>query len=71
MILSAFIKKGKREIDNKWSLRWVQERVTPPDRQNIGQVLKNNGMKFYSEFPLLLKNHGWSCQDECYIVQIK
>ena len=70
MILSDFIRKGKREIDNKWSLRWVQERVTPPERQNIGQVLKNNGMKFYSEFPLLVKNQGRSCQDECYIEQI-
>ncbi len=70
MILSDFIKKGKREIDSQWSLRWVRERVTPPERQNIGQVLKNNGMKFYSEFPLLLKNQGRSCQDECYIEQI-
>ena len=71
LILSDFIRKGIREIDNKWSLRWVQGRVTPPERQNIGQVLKNNGMKFYSEFPLLLKNKGWSCQDECYIEKIK
>ena len=71
LILSDFIRKGKRELDHKWSLRWVQGRVTPPERQNIGQVLKNNGMEFYSEFPLLLKNQRWSCQDECYIVQIK
>ena len=70
LILSDFIRKGIREIDNKWSLRWVQGRVTPPERQNIGQVLKNNGMKFYSEFPLLMKNKGWCCQDECYIEQI-
>ena len=70
MILSDFIQKGKREIDSRWSLRWVQERVTPPERQNIGQILKNNGMKFYSEFPLLLKNQGRSCQDECYIEQM-
>ncbi len=71
LILSDFIRKGIREIDNKWSLRWVQGRVTPPERQNIGQVLKNNGMKFYSEFPLLMKNKGWCCQDECYIEQIE
>lgn len=70
MILSDFIRKGQREIDSRWSLRWVQERVTPPERQNIGQILKNNNMKFYSEFPLLLKNQGRSCQDECYIEQI-
>lgn len=71
LILSDFIQKGEREIGNKWSLKWVQGRVTPPERQNIGQVMKNNGMKFYSEFPLLVKNQGRSCQDECYIEQIK
>ena len=71
LILSDFIRKGVREIDHTWSLRWVQGRVTPQERQNIGQVLKNNGMKFYSEFPLLMKNKGWCCQDECYIEQIK
>lgn len=70
LILAAFIEKGQRKIGNEWSLRWVQERVIPQERQNIGQILKNNGMEYYSEFPLLLKNQGRSCQDECYIEQI-
>ena len=70
LILADFIQKGEREIGNAWSLRWVQGRVIPPERQNIGQILKKNGMKFYSEFPLLLSNQGRSCQDECYIEQI-
>lgn len=70
LILANFIQKGKRKIGNEWSLRWVQERVIPQERQNIGQILKNNGMEYYSEFPLLLQNQGRSCQDECYIEQI-
>ena len=70
LILADFIQKGKREIGAKWSLRWVQSRVIPPERQNIGQILKNNEMKFYSEFPFLLKNQGRSCLDECYIEQV-
>lgn len=64
------IQKGQRKLDKKWSFRWVQERVTPPERQNIGQILKANNMSEYDEFKLLVKNQGQSCQDECYIVEV-
>lgn len=70
LILASFIEQGQLHIGNEWSLRWVQERVIPSERQNIGAILKKCGMKFYSEFPLLLQNQGRSCQDECYIEQI-
>lgn len=45
--------------------------MTPPERQNLGQVLKANNMKEYDEFKLLVKNEGRSCQDECYIVAVE
>ncbi len=70
LIISDFIQKGKREIGHDWSLRWVQGRVVPAERQNIGQILRKNGMEFYSEFPLLVKNQGRCCQDECYIEEV-
>lgn len=47
----------------------MRERVIPPERQNIGQILRENNMAFYDEFPLLVSNQGRSCQDECYLVQ--
>lgn len=70
MLIAEFIKKGRRKIDKKWSFRWVQERVTPPNRQNIGQILKANHMKEYDEFSFLVKSAGRTCQDDCYIVEI-
>lgn len=70
LIIAAFIEKGQRKIGKEWSLRWVQERVTPPDRQNIGQILRVNHMTEYDEFKFLVKNEGRSCQDECYIVEL-
>lgn len=70
LIIAHFIQKNSRKIDKKWSFRWVQERVTPPERQNLGQILKANNMKEYDTFPLLIKNEGRCCQDECYIVRI-
>ena len=69
LIIAAFIEKNQRVIGKEWSLRWVRERVIPPDRQNIGQILRENNMKFYDEFPLLVSNQGRSCQDECYLVR--
>ena len=70
LIIADFIKKGQRKIGREWSLRWVQERVTPPNRQNIGQILRVNHMTEYDEFKFLVKNEGRSCQDECYIVEV-
>ena len=70
-ILSDFIKKNKYKIGKEWSSRWVRERVTPSERQNIGQILKANQMTEYDEFKFLVKNEGRSCQDECYIEQVE
>lgn len=66
-MISLFLKKGIRSIDSDWSLRWVQSRIIPSSRQNIGEILRINGMRSYDEHELLLKNEGRSCQDEFYI----
>ena len=68
-IISDFIKKNQYKIGKEWSSRWVSQRVTPLERQNIGQILKANHMTEYDEFQFLLKNEGRCCQDECYIVK--
>lgn len=70
LIIADLIEKGQRQIGKKWSLRWVKQRVIPPERQNIGQILRENHMKYYDEFPLLLMNQGRSCHDECYLVEV-
>lgn len=69
-LLSSFVKRGQRHVGNEWSLKWVQSRIVPPGRQNIGQILRENGMKRYDEYELLIKNQGRSCQDECYLEQL-
>ena len=66
-MMSLFLKKGIRTIDEEWSMRWVQSRIIPSSRQNIGEILRVNGMCSYDEHKLLLKNEGRSCQDEFYI----
>ena len=70
-ILSLLAKQGIREIDDKWARRFVKERVVPPDRQNIGMIMRELHMKKYSEFPILEFTGGRCCMDDFYLEEIK
>lgn len=70
-IMASFVKRGKRTVGNDWSMRWVRERIVPNTRQNIGQIMRENGMKRYDEHELLVKNQGRCCQDDYYIEELK
>ena len=63
-------RKGIREIDDKWARRFVKERVVPPERQNIGMILREVGIGYYSEFPLLVYTGGRCSMDEFFIEEI-
>ncbi|MBR2823489.1 MAG: hypothetical protein IKE24_07385 [Clostridia bacterium] len=43
---------------------WVQQLIVPQDRQNIGQVLKENGLGVYDEFQLLMLTMGRCAQED-------
>ena len=58
LLLSSFIKKGETSVNSYWSKLWVQQRIVPPDRQNLGQVLKDNHLNEYDEFDLLMLSMG-------------
>ena len=66
LLLSSFIKRGEKTINSYWSLMWVRQRIIPSDRQNIGQVLKENGMEEYDEFKLLMSGQGRCAQDDYF-----
>lgn len=63
-------REGIREIEDKWARRFVKERVVPPDRQNIGMILREVGMDYYREFPLLIYTSGRCCMDDFYLEEI-
>ena len=69
--MSLFAKKGKYHLEPEESLRWVRSRIIPNSRQNIGQILRENGWKSYDEQLLLTKNKGMSCQDEFYLEEME
>lgn len=70
MILSKFAERGETTVDHYWSGIWVKERIIPTDRQNLGQILHENGMDSYDEFALLTLANGRCAQDDYYITEI-
>lgn len=71
LLLSTFVKKGETSINSYWSKLWVQQRIVPTDRQNLGQVLKDNHLKEYDEFGLLILTMGRCAQDDYYLAPIE
>jgi hypothetical protein len=67
LILSSFAERGQLTVNSYWSKQWVQQRIVPPDRQNIGQVLKDNGLDEYDEYKLLILAMGRCAQDDYYL----
>lgn len=53
-----------------WSKIWVQQRIVPIDRQNIGEILRDNHLKEYDEYELLMLAMGRCAQDDYYLVPI-
>lgn len=68
LLLSAFAQKGEHTINSYWSEMWVRQRIVPSDRQNIGQILRDNGLKAYDEYALLMLSAGKCEQDDYYLV---
>ncbi len=71
MTLGALAQKGLRRIEGEWVERWVRERVPPPGRQNLGEVLKANNLEFYDEYELFFTAEGRCAQDDFFIRAIE
>ena len=64
LLLDSFVKRGETTVNSYWSKIWVQQRIVPPDRQNIGEILRDNHLKEYDEYALLMLAMGRCAQDE-------
>ena len=69
-MLASFADHGEYSINSAWSRRFVQQRIVPQDRQNIGQILVDNGLSEYDEFSLLMLSMGLCEQDDCYLEEV-
>ena len=71
LLLSSFVKRGRYSVDPYFSRMWVELRIIPPDRQNLGMILRDNGLDEYDPYQLLVLANGRCAQDDCYIVKLK
>lgn len=70
-MMRLFAQKRLYEPGKEWSLRWVQERIVPIDRQGIGIALRENGLNHYDACALLEKNQGRSTLDDLLVLPCK
>ena len=42
LLISSFVKRGEKSLDPQSSRLWAELRIIPPDRQNLGMVLRDN-----------------------------
>lgn len=70
MMFTLFMKKNIYTLDSHWSKKWVCSRIIPPDRQNLGQILKENNMKHYDEYTLLMKSKGICSHDDFAVEEV-
>lgn len=70
IMFALFAERGKRELPDKWARRWVEERVPPQGRQNLGEILRANDLDAYDEMALLAKAGGRSAQDDFLVREV-
>lgn len=69
-MFAPFIARGQRDVPARWVEAWVAERIAPPSRQNVGEVLRAHGLEAYDPAALLASGRGRSTQDGFYLREI-
>ncbi len=69
-ILSTFADRGEYSVDSYFSRLFIKQRIVPQDRQNISQILRDNNLKEYDEFSLLMLANGRCEQDDCFLEEV-
>jgi DNA-binding XRE family transcriptional regulator len=64
LAFEKFITDGKNELGPYWSKRWIETRITPPSRQNLGSILRANSLEEYDEFAMLKISRAQSSDDD-------
>ena len=70
LLLSLFVQKGQRILDDYWTRRWVQLRVPPLDRENISDVVSAWKMEGYYLPQLLAATRGRCSQDDFLVEEV-
>ena len=71
LLFSNLVRQGGFTVSRELSLLWVRERVIPPTRQNISEILANHRLNDYDEMKFLEISEGRCSQDSLRIKKVK
>ena len=71
VFFDIFIRKNKYIIESYWTRKWIEERVIPADRQNINDILRDNGFPYYNELLMIIASKAHSSMDDNFLEEIK
>lgn len=69
--IHRFMTNGRTEISGELAMMWVTDRIIPPNRQNIDEILRANGLKHYREIDMLELSMGRATYDDLYLERVK
>ena len=61
---------GMKELSPDLMKMFIRERLIPPNRANIADILQAAGLKEYDEFGMLMYTKGKCCQDWMHLEEI-
>lgn len=70
-VLSSFASRGRWSVGPEWSWRWVESRLVPRSRQNLGEILRVNKLADYDALRLIQMTEGRNSQDDCYLEAVR
>jgi len=70
LYFAAFAEKSTYTLGPDWSRRWVENRIVPTDRQNLGMILKEAGLTEYDSHRLIVLSGGQCAQDDLSIAPV-
>lgn len=65
-----FMTNGRNELTGELAWLWVTDRIIPADRQNIDEILRVNGLKYYREIDMLELSMGRATYDDLYLERV-
>jgi len=68
--LFGWAMQKKYTLGRKDTLRFIQERIIPAERQNISTILKDHGLKEYREWDMLKLYNGRCEQDDYELIPV-
>lgn len=70
LMIAAIAQGGYTEIGPEMTLRWVRERIIPPNRMNITEILRAAKLPEYDELGMFIWHKGKCCQDNMYMEEL-